>query len=252
MLLLSRRWGLVVVGAILVIAGLIWGAVGSHQVSYINSKNIGNSNTTFDIFTGNQTGNTYIHVDGSDDYYVAFTSDFSVSQNDITNSKGVNFIARTDTSTLDPALNAPDGTQVNSAHKIEKLTFYDAQGNVMDTYTASEYTANPNGFYDNEWIKSVWLILVGILLAVVALFVRPKNVTTSGSFSIGGGVPQPYGQPAPYPQPNPAPYGQQPPANPYGQQQPTPYGQADPYAQQQPPANPYNPPYQGPPPYPEQ
>jgi hypothetical protein len=243
-LLLSRRWGLIIVGAALIVGGLIWGMT-SHQVSYAQI----NGNSSYDFSTGETSGNTYIVQHGSDDYYVAFASDFSVPDSDVSNSASFTMIARTDTSSLDPALNAPDGKTINDAHKIEKLTFFKQDGSTLATFTTAEYNANPNGFSDNEWGKSIWLIIVGLLIGVAALLVPMfmKKPQTSASFNIGGAQ-QPYQQPAPYGQPQ-QPY-QQPPANPYGQpyQGPGQYpqGQGAPYPPQQPPAygqpnNPYPP-----------
>jgi uncharacterized membrane protein len=202
-LLVTRRWGLIIIGAILVIAGVVWG-VTSHQVSYTSS----NDNAKYDIGKGEQSGNVYIHVDNSDEYYAAFASDFTVPQSDIDNSVSISFIARSDTSSLDPNLNAPDGTTISDAHKIEKLVFYDNNGKIMDTFTTSEYNANPNGFYENNWLKSIWLAIAGVIVLLLALFVPmfSRKQPATASFSIGQQPQQPYGQPGPQPQ---QPYGQE-------------------------------------------
>lgn len=215
--LLTRRWGLLIVGLALLIGGVIWGMT-SHQVTYQTSQ----QGITYHIAIGETSGNVYINPEGSSDYFVAFKSDFtpSIAQSDIDNSNTIDFVARTDTSSLDPALQT-NGTTINDAHKIEKLIFYDKNGSIQKTFTTVEYQASPNGFNDNEWLKAIWLVIAGFIIAgaalVVPLFTRKPQPGTS--FNIGAGNGQ-----APY---------QQPPA--YGQQ---------PYAQ--PPTNPYAQPYQGP------
>ena len=266
-LLLTRRWGLILVAAGLVIGGLVWG-LSSHQVNYISSDD----HTTYRLASGEQSGNLYVHPDGSDNYYVAFASDFAVAKSDIDNSTSISFIARADTSSLDPALNAPDGTTINYAHKIEQLVFYNNSGSVINTYTTSEYKSSPNGFSINNWLYSVWLIIGGaVLLVVVLLYPRlSRRQPATASFNMGAGVPpqqpytQPYQQPnayvppqQPYAQPQ-QPYAQPQPANPYGQgyqqgaeqyPQPAPYGQPpQPASYGQPPqyGQPSNP-YQQPP-----
>ncbi|HEY1354390.1 MAG TPA: hypothetical protein VGF67_32675 [Ktedonobacteraceae bacterium] len=241
--LLTRRWGLLIVGAALIIGGVIWGMT-SHQITYQTSQ----QGVTYHIAMGETSGNVYINPDKSSNYFVAFKSDFtpSISQSDIDNSDTIDFVARTDTSSLDPALQT-GGTTINDAHKIEKLIFYDQNGHIQQTFTTAEYQANPNGFNDNEWMKAIWLIIAGAIIAAAALIVpmltkRPQPAT---GFAIGTGGEQPYQQPV-YGQP----YAPQQPANPYAQpyQGPGQYSQGTAYPPQPPaygqPGNPYQQPPQ--------
>jgi hypothetical protein len=178
-LLLGRRWALIACGVALAIAGLIWGAAGSHQVSYENSQ----QNGSYHIGNGSQSGNIYINADGSSDYFVALSGSFSppIAQSDIDNSKGISFVARTDTTSISLDVN---GTTINEAHPIEKLIFYDKNGKVLATHITAEYTTNPNGFYDNEWPKAIWLIIIGLILGVVALLYPMLRKRRQGSASI--------------------------------------------------------------------
>lgn len=246
-LLLSRRWGLIVVGALLVIGGLVWG-LSSHTVSYQSYPKSSN----YHIGTGTSSGNVYINANGSDEFFAAFNGDFSpaISSSDVDKTDSVSFIARTDTSTLDPALNA-NGTTINDAHKIEKLVLYDQNGGVINTYTSSEYNANPNGLSENNWLLASLLLVVGLILGGGA-FAYPmlaKKPQTNAGFNPAQPYQQPYGQPQqpyaqpyqqqPYAQPYGQPNPQQPPQQPYGQ--PNPYGQSYQSPQQYPPAAPYPP-----------
>lgn len=255
-LLLRRSWGWLVVGIIMVIGGLIWGLT-SHQVTYANSQ----QNASYHIAIGESTGNVYINADGSSDYFAAFSGDFSpaITQSDIDNSTAISFIARTDTSTLNPALNAPNGSTVNDAHKVEKLVFYDKNGNIQKTFTTAEYLANPNGFNDNEWLKAIWLVLGGLVVTILSIvsMARNRRVSTNTGFSINAPGALPYQQVPPVQQPNP--YAPTTPPNPYGQeyQGPAQYPQPTPYAPPQAPAqyppqappHPPQPPVYGQPPY---
>jgi len=237
-LVLGRRWALVVCGAALAIAGLIWGAVGSHQVSYENSL----QNVTYHFGTGSQSGNLYINADGSSDYFVALSGSFNppIAQRDIDQSTTISFIARTDTTSVNLDEN---GTTVSEAHQIEKLIFYDNNDKVLATYITAEYTTNPNGFYDNEWLKAIWLIIIGLILGVVAFLYpmlrkRPRGSASFPAAAVGVGA-----QPS-------QPYQPYPPPNPYGQtyQGPEQDRQAAPYPPQQPGyGQPGSNPYQQPP-----
>lgn len=235
-LLLGRRWALIACGVALVIAGLIWGAAGSHQVSYENSL----QNVSYHTGSGSQSGNIYINADGSSDYFVALSGNFNppIAQSDIDNSTSISFVARTDTTSIDLDVN---GTTISEAHAIEKLVFYDKNGNVLATHITAEYTANPNGFYDNEWLKAIWLIVIGLILGIVAFLYpmlrkRPQRSASSHAAAVGAQPSPPY---QPYQPPNP--YGQAyqgpqqyPPVPPYPPQQPG-YGQPGDNPYQQPP-----------------
>ncbi len=232
-LILRNHLARIIVGAILIIVGLVFG-ITSKQVSYTQS----NDNTTYQIAIGQQSGNVYINADGSNDYFVAFSSDFKVPQSEIDTPGSLSFIARSDTSTLDPALNT-GGTTVNDAHKIEKLVLKDKSGNVIGTFTTSEYDANPNGTSVNNWPIGIGIAALGLLILILSFVFAPKKNPQAFSIAPVGGVQQPmYGQPMANPSEQ---MGTNPYAQPYGQpQQPNPYGQP-----QQP--NPYGQPYQQPP-----
>lgn len=232
----------------MLVGGVAWGATGSHQVTYSNSQ----SGVTYEINVGATSKNVFINPKGSKDFYVAFKSDFTIADSDIDNSQSLSFVARTDTSDLDPPLDV-DGTTIERAHKIEKISFYDENDKLMQTYTTDEYKANPNGFYQNEWSKAGLLAGAGAIVLLLAL-IFPLFVKKPQQPSvIGAGVPgmpgiPPVGQPYP---PQQQPYGQQPyqQQQPYGQPQP-PYGQPQPpYGQ---PQQPYGQSYQGPQQYPPQ
>lgn len=226
-LIFRSRTAMIIVGIIVVIIGLVYGLT-SKQVNYIQSDD----NATYHLGTGQQSGNLYINADGSSDYFVAFSSDFTVPQSELDTPGSVSFIARSDTSTLDPPLNASDGSTITEAHKIEKLVLKDNNGATLGTFTTPEYDANPNGVYVNNWPFGLVILVIGLVLFGLSFAIhRPKQLP---GFAVAG-------QPPVYGQPNANPYGQ-PMANPYAQGQPN----ANPYGQPAP--NPYGQPYQGPPP----
>ena len=232
-------WTTVVIGTVLLIAGLAWGLIGSHQISYENSQ----QNITYRIGTGTTSGNVYIHADGSNEYFVALSDDFTppIARSDIDNSTAISFVARTDTTSIDLDVN---GTTINEAHKIEKLVFLDKNGGTMATYTTAEYNANPNGVYASVWSDAGWLVGFSLLLVVAGLIQALRAPKTN--FSIGGGTVPPYRpMPPSYPPAQTdAPYA---PTNPYSQayQGPSQYPSANPYAQPSNNPNPYQQPPQG-------
>lgn len=236
-LLLSQRWGLMVVGVILVIAGLAWGAT-SHQVTFTNYPQ-GSLNSHYNVYSGD-LGNTYFNVQGSPDYFVARKADFTpaIDTDSLADkTSAVSFIASSEKADIAANL---EGHHIDSEFIVEKVTFYGDNNQVIATYSTSEYNANPNGFSQNTWLKAIWLIIGGVLLFVLA-FIFPmliKKPQANTNFNIGAGGAQAYQQP--YPQ-------QQQPYPPYQPQQQQPYQQPNPYGQsyqgpqQYPPATPYPP-----------
>ncbi len=157
--LFLRRWGLALVSVALIIGGLILGMT-SHQISYQTYL----PDPNYQLSAGQQSGNIYI--DASNEFFAAFHGDFTpaIASIDLDKTAEVGFVARTDTSALSPALNT-GATVVNDAHRIEKLFLFDQGGNIIKTYTTAEYSANPSGFYANNWPLASVLILAGLLLA---------------------------------------------------------------------------------------
>jgi uncharacterized membrane-anchored protein YhcB (DUF1043 family) len=164
-LLVTSSVGWLVIGIGLVVGGLIWG-LNSRQASYQTYS----ISSNYQIGTGKASGNVYLNADGSNDFFAAFTYDFSptINPDDLDKTAAVSFIARTDTSALNPALTA-NGTTITSAHKIEQLVLYDQRGNIIRTYNSTEYLANPNGYNANYWPYAGILMLAGVLCSGNAL-----------------------------------------------------------------------------------
>lgn len=171
-MLFTSSAGWIVIGIGLLIGGLIWG-LNSHQVRYQTyPRGLG-----YHVGQGTTTGNVYINADGSNDYFAAFFFDFTptISSDDLDRYASVSFVARTDTTTLNPPLNATNGTTITVAHKIEELVFYDQDGNIIRTYKTAEFMAYPNGYDANYWLYGGSLILLGVLAAGNGSFFLVRN-----------------------------------------------------------------------------
>jgi len=241
-LLFTRRWGLIIVGALLLIGGLIYGA-NSHSVSYQKVS----EGTVAHFLSGGSSNTGYLQMSGSPTLYVLNENDFTPSINGI-NSFGdgdhVSFIYRTD-GTTDIDQTSTIGTHlVGPAYTVVELTVFASNG--QQVYNTSDYSKNPNGFYQNNWGLGGTLAFIGLLIVGLA-FVLPSllkkkqpayNAAVPGSnLGMQG---QPYQQPYQQPYPAPTGYEQYPP------QQPGQYPQSPPPPQQagQYPQSSYNQPYQ--------
>ncbi len=205
-LLLTRRWGLLIIGAALLIGGLIYGA-SSHQVAY---QNVGQG-TVAHFLAGDSTG--YLKMDGSETLYVINENDFTPTINGtdaFANGDTISFVYRTDgttnideTSTIGTHLSGP-------AYTIVELTVY-ANGS-QKVYNTSDYSQHPSGFYQNNWLGGGAIAFIGFIIFdlafVLPLILKKKKVQPAYS-PVAMGVPG-QGQPNPYQQPyqNPGQYNQ--------------------------------------------
>jgi hypothetical protein len=237
--MLTRRWGLIVLGVLLLIVGLVVGA-GSHQVSYQTIDH-----GTFQRYSKDD-GTEYLQLENTSTFYIINDSDFSPTFNGDTvfqNSPSFILVAHKDSQSVDEQ--TTDGTQVSgNGYQVEAITVLNNNGQTAQQYTTSTYRQNPNGYYENDWPGGLLLAFVGLVLgslAVVLPRLRSKGksaqpVAAMGMQGQGQMAANPYANPYQQPTPYQQPYPYQQPAY----QQPTPYQQPNPYQQ----------PYQGPAQYP--
>jgi hypothetical protein len=176
LLLITRRWGWALIGALIIVGGVLWG-VSSPLIPYENS--LLNSSNQDSVYIGaTSDGNIYIWTTDKTNptFYVARTSDFNppIDRTKIHLDSRLNFVDRSDTINLKATL--ADNVHVTQAHIIEQLVIYDVNSKVTATYNASGYDPNSSGYLDSRW----WpggdaTIAFGLLVACVALFVRRKK-----------------------------------------------------------------------------
>lgn len=166
-LLLIRRWGLMIIGAILVLVGLAWGAT-SHQVTFTNYPQ-GSLDTHYYVYNGGQ--GTYISIPGTSTYFIARKNDFNPPLN-TDGLSSVAFIASSEKADIDASL---EGQHIDREYIIEKIAFYDGNDQLLAMYTTPEYNANPNpnGFYRNTWLSALWLMVAGTLFFTLP-FIYPQ------------------------------------------------------------------------------
>ncbi|HYL44135.1 MAG TPA: hypothetical protein VEU97_12170 [Ktedonobacteraceae bacterium] len=236
-LLASRRWGLIIIGILLLAGGLIYGTT-SHQSSYSRVS----QGTIAHILSGNGTG--YLQMKDSSTLYVINQSDFSPAVTDNTFSDGdtITFVYSPDkTSDINVSATNSSTQMQGTGYTVEQITLTSDPGG-QKVFTTSDYAKNPNGYYSNNWTVGGIIAALGLLLAGLGLLNRGKkqNLYSTdqppfmGAPGQAGPYQQPYQNPPMYPQYNPAQYPQQQP----GQYPPNPgqYGQpmqSNPYAPQQ-------------------
>lgn len=212
-LLVTRRWGWTLIGALIIVGGVLWG-VSSPTIPYQNSLTSSGDQIVYYIGAANN-GDIYLWTTDKTNptFYVARHDDFNppIDRTRIHLDSRVGFVNRSDTLLVDETL--AGNLHVSQAHIIESLTLYDTNTHIVASYNASGYTVGSSGYFDNRWWPgSSATILIGLFVACVALFVRRKkrgpaaDQTTPGwpftnipAYPTTGPVPNPPSQNSPNP-----------------------------------------------------
>jgi hypothetical protein len=215
---LRRGWGLIILGGILVIAGIYYG-LGSHQVTY---RSVGQETVTHflsgDGSSSDQNG--YLQLENDPNLYVLNESDFTptLNGNSFGDSDVISFIYRPDTTTSYDVKATNTSTELQgNFYTIEQITVAGSNGQSPKVYTSSEYKQNPKGFYQNNWwpssLNNWWqhigggMVVFGLIIVVLALVVsmlggkskaQPKQTYQQGGQQYPY-QPQAYGQSYQYP-----------------------------------------------------
>lgn len=175
--LLTRRWALIIIGAILALGGLIFGFT-SHQVAYKTTPQ-----GTIAHFLAGDDGTDYVQMDNGPTLYILKQQDFTPAihgTDTFVNGDSVSLVYRPD-NTTDIDVTSILGTHlVGKAYKVIAIITLD---NGKKVYATSEYSQNPKGFFQNNWGIGAISLVAGLALAVVAVFL-PRRKTQQGGFSV--------------------------------------------------------------------
>jgi hypothetical protein len=166
-----RRWGLILVGIILALGGLIYGAI-PQQTPYQNITKAFIAH----YLSGRGTG--YMQLEKSPTLYIvnegeflpAFSADY-LNHGQVL----ISFLYRSD-DTID--IDASSGTQVHlkgTASKVERIILYYQFGQPPVVFSTSEYFQNPNGYYQHNWMTGIALSFLGLIFIGLELFMTVRR-----------------------------------------------------------------------------
>jgi hypothetical protein len=175
-LIVTRRWGWAVIGAIVLLSGLLWGA-SSPTVPYIGTPE---GYTPLNVIP-TKSGDLYISApENQSTFYIAHCNDLSphVDCAKLPSKMKLGFFARPEPISMNGKIRddiTGRDLQVSQAYVIEELDVSDLSNGSRKTYTASDFSPN-HMYYENRWWPvAIALIGSGLLVAYVALFVRRRR-----------------------------------------------------------------------------
>ena len=154
-----RRRGLILLGILLTISGLIYGAIPQKTpyqnitkafiAHYLSGRGIG-------YMQLEKSPTLYIVNEG--EFLPAFSADYLNHGNVL-----ISFLYRTDETTSIDASSDNHVHLVGQAYTVERITLYHQFGQPPEMFSTSEYFHNPNGYYQHYWKAGTALSLLGLI-----------------------------------------------------------------------------------------
>ncbi len=165
-----QRWGLILLGILLIIVGLMYGAIPqktSYQsvtkafiAHYLSGRGIG-------YMQLEKSPTLYIVNEG--EFLPAFSADYLNHGNVL-----ISFLYRTDETTSIDASSDNNVHLVGSAYTVERITLYHQFGQQPVVFSTHEYFQNPNGYYQHNWMVGIALSILGIIFIGLGLFITVR------------------------------------------------------------------------------
>jgi hypothetical protein len=165
-----------VTGLLCAIVGLFIG-LSSHQVTYHNA---GKEIVAHFLSGGSSSSNRigYVQMLNDANLYIVNEDDFSppVKDNSFGDGDTISLIYRPmDTTSINVSATNTSTRLQGSAFTIVQFTVLPSGGinsSGAQTYTSSEYSKNPSGFYQNNWLLGAGPLAVGLLLIIVGFILQ--------------------------------------------------------------------------------
>lgn len=166
LIILMQRRGLILLGILLIIFGLIYGAI-PHKTSYQNNPK------AFIAHYLSGRGIGYMQLEKSPTLYIvnegeflpAFSADYLNHGNVL-----ISFLYRTDETTSIDASSDNNVHMVGQAFPVVQVTLYHQFGQQPIVFSTRQYFQNPDGFYLHNWIVGIAISILGLILIGIGYF----------------------------------------------------------------------------------
>jgi len=176
LIIFMQRWGLILLGILLIIVGLIYGAI-PHKTSYQSITK------AFIVHYLSGRGVGYMQLEKSPTLYIVNEGEFlPVFSADYLNHGNVliSFLYRTDETTNIDASSDNNVHLVGPAFPVMRIMLYHQFGQQPIVFSTHEYFQNPNGYYQHNWMTGLALSILGLTFIGLGYFMtvvrrRKKN-----------------------------------------------------------------------------
>ena len=161
-----QRWGLTLLGIVLIMCGLIYSAIPqttpyqeiskAFLVHYLSGRGIG-------YMQLEKSSSLYIVNEG--DYIPAFSADYLNHGNVL-----ISFLYRSDETT---SIDVSSDNHVHlggQAFPVVRITLYHQYGQQPVVFSTQQYLQNPNGYYRHNWIVGIAFSILGLILIGIGYF----------------------------------------------------------------------------------
>src|SRR2546430_5367633 len=166
-----RRRGLILLGILLTISGLIYGAIPQKTpyqnitkafiAHYLSGRGIG-------YMQLEKSPTLYIVNEG--EFLPAFSADYLNHGNVL-----ISFLYRTDETTSIDASSDNNVHLVGPAYTVERITLYHQFGQPPVVFSSHEYFQNPNGYYQHNWMAGMALSFLGLIFIGLGIFMTVRR-----------------------------------------------------------------------------
>lgn len=161
-----QRWGLSLIGILLIICGLMYSAIPQttpyQEISkaflahYLSGHGIG-------YMQLEKSSSLYIVNEG--DYIPAFSADYLNHGNVL-----ISFLYRSDETTSIDVSSNNHVHLVGQAFPVVRITLYHQYGQQPVVFSTQQYLQNPNGYYRHKWIVGIAFSILGLILIGIGYF----------------------------------------------------------------------------------
>lgn len=172
LIIFMQRWGLILLGVLLIGCGLNYGAIPqktpyqsftkAFMAHYLSGRGIG-------YMQLDKSPTLYIVNEG--EFLPAFSADYLNHGNVL-----ISFLYRTDETTSIDASSDNNVHLIGSAYTVERITLYHQFGQQPVVFSTHDYFQNPNGYYQHNWTTGIALSILGIIFICLWLLMTVRSV----------------------------------------------------------------------------
>lgn len=161
-----QRWGLSLIGILLIMCGLIYIAI-PQKIPYqgISKAFLAHYLSGHGIGYMQLVGSSSLYTVDEDDYLPAFSADYLNRGNVL-----ISLLYRSDETTSIDVSSDNHAHLVGQAFPVMRITLYHQYGQQPVVFSSHEYSQNPEGYYQHNWMGGIGLSNLAIIFIGLGYF----------------------------------------------------------------------------------